>query len=1681
MNSTFFRSTARLILIAFLWQALQPTAQLLALTGGPTQPEFSTFEPVSSANMVNPLTGQLTYNLPVVNIPGPNGGGYALSLSYHSGVSPEEEASWVGYGWTLNPGSITRVKRGFPDEYNGEPVRYWNKSEPNITASIGAGVTGEIFSQTVIDAANVTLRYNNQKGFGFVTGMGASLKGLVSMFLPDTGKTSSFTPALSLNDLMTWGGTKQEGQGELQASKWPQLALKGIGIYQKAAQIGQAYLQHHYAAQIPSGHSHPYKGISINYEGSFHGPLGLIPAGQKAQISGHYSKQANIAYIDPKAYGYMYSGNAGDADVMDYYTERSEAFNKRDRFLGIPISNADQFNVTGEGIGGGFRLYNKTVGHFHPNQTTSETSMSVQEVSFKGGLHVGKGFGLGAGVTSYSVKPWFGGATDWTFTKPGETPDTLREADEPFFFRMNNDLGGSVIYSPNDDPVRATVGLNLSSAALSALNGYDPQGNVQAGGRRSGRSTQIAYSTVAQMKGVRRSGIYRPDLMLLEDADFPAYQYLSQLPDDAIGEFGLTNPSGSRYNYGLPVIALEESQLNYGLSAIPHDDPTSHGHVNAFAPKPDHAPVLVGEETSAPYVSEYLLTSIASGDYVDRTHDGYSDDDFGGWVRFNYRPSTHHVNDHMSYYKWRVPYQGLDYNPNKLSTMKDDMGSVSMGKKGLFYVSSIETKTHVALFYTNGSNIHPKKSIVAATGSPFNRGWHRFNGSGQVRNDGYPALGNERVASNGNRNAQDDAIDPTTIDNEPGEDPAANPMRRLEKIELWSKGDGGVLTEKIQTVHFEYDYSLCRGLPNSHQPEGETTRQGKLTLKRVYFEHAGVVNIRIAPYVFGYDYRQETDYAGLPADLKTKYEPILSHAEELSDAEENPSYNPSLVGRWGYYREDASGFRARNLIPWENQAPDKDAFDPAAWNLKWVRLPSGGEIHVQYEQNDYGYVQDQPAMVMAQLARYEEYEDNEDPALVIDLEATFGSSFTTAMRDSLVKAMEELFLQKQEKIYFKVLHSLDGDQAAEFDQSESIDLVDLNLKKERLEYITGYAAVEAIVPGTGEISIKLKDEGDHATVGDLVRDFIKNERGRANGTSGLDLSASPLGTVTALFDMVSFIKDLPAMFVDSYDDENEIDSERSWARIPISTSTRVMRAKLGGGVRVKRLLMYDQGGLYNAGETNTVEGHLFGTEYLYETADGFTSGVAANEPTEGREENALVKPLDKRQDQGWLNKVLAGKDKEKFEGPLGETLLPGAAVVYSRVVAKSIHDGKTNAGFTIHEHYTARDYPSRVVYDKDLVNPKHVTDIRVPSRIPRFLWTPWGTLYSADNEALQGYSFVQNGMHGQPKKVATYGGDYDDKPSEWVESSMQEYDYFAPGAKIPVATEYSTEPTISYTDLGKEMEVVMEGSEFTDIAFDAHGHIDVGLSIPVIPFLPVPIVSGTGHLNYSYNRLRTHVTTKLVRYPVVVRKVTARQDGIESFTENIAFNPLSGEPIIVKTSDGYTNLALQYSNGTGTAPHDRSYHSFSYPAANAYQEMGQKGSSEGRVVRSDPHYLTIDKLHAMGQHYLALQSQAPAATCDARELFTPGDLIRVFAAVVNTADPEESFEWRMGEYHVESIHGNRVILQPYSTGTPFIAFDPALVPTGWTSAGITVEIVRSGKTNQVNVPRAGISTYRPDF
>ncbi|MEO0790740.1 MAG: hypothetical protein AAFY36_18900, partial [Bacteroidota bacterium] len=93
--------------LILLFQSFLCVPRAHALTGGPSQPEFTQFSTVSADNLVDPFSGNFQYSIPLFEI-----GGYPMSLNYSSDHKMEEEASWVGFGWSLSPGAISRDIRG---------------------------------------------------------------------------------------------------------------------------------------------------------------------------------------------------------------------------------------------------------------------------------------------------------------------------------------------------------------------------------------------------------------------------------------------------------------------------------------------------------------------------------------------------------------------------------------------------------------------------------------------------------------------------------------------------------------------------------------------------------------------------------------------------------------------------------------------------------------------------------------------------------------------------------------------------------------------------------------------------------------------------------------------------------------------------------------------------------------------------------------------------------------------------------------------------------------------------------------------------------------------------------------------------------------------------------------------------------------------------------------------------------------------------------------------------------------------------------------------------------------------------------------------------------------------------------------------------------------------------------
>ena len=77
------------------------------------------------------------------------------------------------------------------------------------------------------------------------------------------------------------------------------------------------------------------------------------------------------------------------------------------------------------------------------------------------------------------------------------------------------------------------------------------------------------------------------------------------------------------------------------------------------------------------------------------------------------------------------------------------------------------------------------------------------------------------------------------------------------------------------------------------------------------------------------------------------------------------SYDEMQMDRWGNYQPDAgTGLRVNQAFPYTHQDLDQASREARAsvWNLTQIGMPSGSTINIDYEQDDYAYVQNKRAM-----------------------------------------------------------------------------------------------------------------------------------------------------------------------------------------------------------------------------------------------------------------------------------------------------------------------------------------------------------------------------------------------------------------------------------------------------------------------------------------------------------------------------------------------------------------------------------------------------------------------------------------------------------------------------------------------------------------------------------------------
>jgi hypothetical protein len=896
------------LLSVIIFQTFYPTASM-AIADSPSQPDFESYEDFNSTDMVNLITGDFAYNIPLLNVPSPEGG-YQVPLSYHAGIETNEESTWVGLGWSLNPGGLTRNVSMYPDDFNGEI---------SATTINGSGPSGYITSYPF---------YQNYSDGHKTTGGAVNLMGVVDFGWKDQKHFGIAPAGLTLKDGKVSYNSEYMQQG---LTSLGTLALSSYG-----GAIGQAVNTAYSAVTTVKALSSQSSAMGTSKIGNWSRDLTVEKKGGLGGILGkkvHYKYYMNVN-TQTDQYGTLYLGNMG--------TGYKNTGNK-DSYL---INSSSPGTLSSGTQANSVRSFTAPTGHdassdMYLNYATSYGSYYTP-TGLTYDLYNVKGAGVNGNISPYrlDVGSLCNKLQVGTDFQSVVGPAYLDPSVYKVPFKYAGDFSNSYNYSNLNNNISTMDDLfNVGSTTSSLL--YVCNKNSKTYANYAAETGIGAYNTgynTSNRTESNRTGLYNKKLVHARHVEWysnaeissgsaktngfidthqsiSAPLYSRSSPTAGIGGFSITNEAGMTYHYAIPVYNVAEGLYMQESGSINY----KNENINRYA-------------------TMWLLTGITGADFVDRNSNGIIDDtDWGYWVKFDYGLFS-------SDYVWRAPYYHTVKNGS--------FDSYKKGKKETYYLNKISTRTHTALF-VKSKKLDGKSFYESDVTSPFNNeptsgalvpnakpsSSLKLNDVYVLENSDYAKL----IASTGsggigltltNTSGQNSSIfNNDTYDNV------------LDSLDIVNASAQTFLeSNQIERIHFNYDYKLCKYTYNSFDFDGSgnpptydpmttptvTNHKGKLTLRSVEFYSKN--NSKLLPgYEFKYGDESDPNYN--------------------QDDNDNPNYHPH---KWDGYGIFKSGGTGREDVA-HNAEKKGDQ-----WCLTDIITPTGGTISVEYERDDYTSINGYP-------------------------------------------------------------------------------------------------------------------------------------------------------------------------------------------------------------------------------------------------------------------------------------------------------------------------------------------------------------------------------------------------------------------------------------------------------------------------------------------------------------------------------------------------------------------------------------------------------------------------------------------------------------------------------------------------------------------------------------------------
>ncbi len=1557
-NKRVTRVTSLVLVLSILLQVSFPLT-VYALTGGPSQPEVQSFEPVGTSEMVDLFSGDFNYNIPLLDV-----GGYPINISYHSGISTDQEASWVGLGWNINPGVINRNMRGIPDDFSGEKITKNFNMKGNKTIGLSAVFGSELIGadKEVAKRAKealkesklgklsfgLGLKYNNYNGIGFDISMspgvssGDGNKGTLTAGLGlsasnDGGVGVSPSVGFSMREEKTVGSETHSTSSSLSVglpfnSRQGFTSLSISADHSKSVSADIKNSKGEVTAHTNSRTAGANGGTSISFAGLSYVPqsklplfnlslslsatIGLATYGIHGNVrtKGYFSGQFLLDnQKSQSSYGYMYTHNGANdtRGLLDYNRERDAGYSKYAPNLPLTNFTYDVYSVSGQGIGGVYRPFRNDVGVLFDSEVRNFTvGIDYPGIEIGGGAIVHAGMDFSVNESDAYTGKWEDDNDFASNVKFGTNDNFLYE---PYYFKQAgekttdeniahfNNFGGY-------DPVRVELLKASRTKALNSISNHN--GTVKAIDGNTKRENKAKRNEAITFLYAQEAKKFAVDKQIL------AYNFndksanrknnalalnRTNIPAHHISEVSSYRTDGARYVYGIPAYNYTQREVSFSVDR-------NADQVNTEGLGDGLVSYISANNLSA-YPGGHIENSVDNKSGIDHFFDETIIPDYAHSYLLTSVLSPDYVD------------QTGD------GPTEDDLGTY--------------TKINYSVL-RNGSNVtrYKWRTPYNSNRANFNEGLKSDDGDNKasymygekemwfmhsIESKDYIAF---FVTSD-----RDDALESAGLDGGKG----TATSKKLDKIILYAKKDleqnpleSAHPAVPIKTVHFDYadpSDELCKGISNL---KNGSSHQGKLTLQRIYFTYGNSFKAKQRGYVFSYAKGTGNNYR----------------------------YNPKDYDRWGNYKPNKIT-NPNSEFPYAEQ--DKILADKyaSAWSLNEIELPSGGIIKINYEADDYAFVQDRRAMQMMKVIG----SSKEGPESI-----TAGpSGLSNNLYESGIFENGGVGKAPYQYIYFKLSSPIFsvGELKSKYFSEQNGKLMKYLYYKfltkikdddTKYEFVPGYIPTKDIEFGlcSGEawqnegghdelveethsdyawIKLKPIPMADIVPVGNAnpishsAWNFIKlNLPKVAYNDDGNKYDNPSLRSVfTALLSTVNQITQLVTGFYFDMRRRNiaqSFDKEKSFVRLFNPDG-----AKIGGGVRVKSIVTNDAFEKLTGGASSLYDDSEYGQEYSYRTKDQYgkeiSSGVASYEPLIGGEENPFRQPIFSKE-----FKFFIPSESHMQEEPFGEGFFPSASVGYSSVSVKSIRSGSSNTftgtGKVVHEFYTTRDFPT-------IVRQTTTQAIRdKPFPLLNFI-----KLLSRDDMTVsQGYCIELNDMNGKPKGQKVYAEGDNDHPISSIEHKYKT----DPGNPKHLSNKVLTmdkSGAATESDLvGVDYDIVVDMREQTTKSRSGGLGGNLEAFIALFPFA-IPMIWPS----YSQETVcfRSSVITKVINRYGILESTTAKDLTSTVTTSNMLYDKLTGEVLLTKTMNQYEDPV----------------YAMTYPAHLAYSGMGPAYLNAGNTVSVD--------------------------------------------------------------------------------------------------------------------------------